>query len=119
MTTFEIVYVIIGIVVIAVVTVLMLSFRKKDNGNDFEKFVKQTTNNLTAIDKVLSNFNDRLEKLENSMKKGSEEEKPKYIQTKYYAYEEDGKIIIEIYKNDDVKVILPEQKEKEGEPLLS
>ncbi len=114
MTTFEIVYIIMGIVVFAVVAVLVFVFRKKKNGgSDFEKFVVQTTNNLSAIDRVLSNFNDRLEKLENDMQKYLEtkepEEEPRYIQTKYYAYEKDGKIIIEVYKNSDVKVILPAQ----------
>jgi len=127
MESIEIIYIVIGIIVLAVIAVLVFSFRKKDknvkkdmNNNDFEKFVKQTTNNLSAIDQVLSNFNDRLNELENTILTQKEpEEEPKYIQTKYYAYEQDGKIIIETYKDNDVKVILPNLEIKNAEKELN
>ena len=126
MESIEIIYIVIGIIVFAV---LVFSVRKKSksmkkdmNNNDFEKFVKQTTNNLGAIDQVLSNFNDRLNELENAIlaqKEPEPKEELKYVQTKYYAYEQDGKIIIETYKDNDVKVILPNLEIKNAEKELN
>ena len=113
----EIIFIILGIIVFGIVIASMVIFVRKgknSKGSDFEKFVKQTANNLSAIDQVLSNFNDRLNELENNIfsqtQPDSKKNEEKYIQTKYYAYEQDGKIIIEVYKDNDVKVILPKQE---------
>ena len=118
MISMEIIFIALGIVVFGIVIASIFIFMRKgknDKGNDFERFVKQTTNNLSAIDQVLSNFNDRLNDLEDvifSQKQPNDGKKEeKYIQTKYYAYEQDGKIVIEIYKDNDVRVILPNKED--------
>ena len=118
MISMEIIFIALGIVVFGIVIASIFIFMRKgknDKGNDFERFVKQTANNLSAIDQVLSNFNDRLNDLEDvifSQKQSNDGKKEeKYIQTKYYAYEQDGKIVIEIYKDNDVRVILPNKED--------
>jgi hypothetical protein len=118
MVWIEIIYIIIGIIIAAIVAASLIIFRKKTgNNDDFTKFVKQTAKNLSDIDKVLSYFNDRLENLEKKLNESEvsndppeDSVKPEYINTKYYAYEDNGKIVIEIYKDNDVKVILPEKQ---------
>jgi FtsZ-interacting cell division protein ZipA len=119
MVLLEIIYIVIGIIVAAIVVASLIIFRRKtgNNDDDFTKFVKQTAKNLSDIDKVLSYFNDRLENLERKLNESEisddppeDSMEPEYISTKYYAYEDNGKIVIEIYKNNDVKVILPEKQ---------
>jgi predicted Rossmann fold nucleotide-binding protein DprA/Smf involved in DNA uptake len=128
MVLLEIMYIIIGIIVAAIVAASLMVFRRKDKSNDddFTKFVRQTAKNLSDIDKVLSYFNDRLDNLEKKLNENKTADdppegpaEPEYINTKYYAYEDNGKIVIEIYRDNDVKVILPKQEKQNNEKTES